>query len=61
MFDFLQGRRPDITAAQIAAVARRRRPRHRHAADDVRRRRLDAAQQDALAGALTWSAVLAAC
>ena len=60
MFDFLKGRRPDITAAQIGAVAVAGVPAVATLLTAFGVADIDAAQQDALSGALTWSAVLAA-
>ena len=60
MLDFLKGRRPDITAAQIAAVIVAGVPGVAILLTTFGVADVDAAQQDALAGALTWSAILAA-
>jgi hypothetical protein len=60
MLDFLKGRRPDITAAQIAAVVVAGVPGVATLLTTFGVGDVSAAQQDALSGALTWSAVLAA-
>jgi hypothetical protein len=55
----LQGPRPDITAAQIAAVLVAGVPAIATLLTAFGLGDLSAAQQDALSGALTWSAILA--
>jgi hypothetical protein len=60
MFDFLKGRRPDITAAQIAAGLVAGVPGVATLLTAFGVADVSAAQQDALSGALSWSAVLAA-
>jgi hypothetical protein len=55
----LQGPRPDITAAQIAAVLVAGVPAIATLLTAFGLGDLNAAQQDALSGALTWSAILA--
>jgi hypothetical protein len=60
MLDFLKGRRPDITAAQIGAVTVAGVPGVATLLTAFGVADVDAAQQTALADALTWSAVLAA-
>ena len=60
MLDFLKGRRPDITAAQIAAVVVAGVPGVATLLTTFGVGDVSAAQQDALSGALTWAAVLAA-
>ena len=60
MLDFLKGRRPDITAAQIGAVAVAGVPGVATLLTAFGVADIDAAQQEALSGALTWSALLAA-
>ena len=60
MFDFLKGRRPDITAAQIAAGLVAGVPGVATLLTTFGVADVNAAQQDALSGAVTWSAVLAA-
>ena len=60
MFDFLKGRRPDITAAQIGAALVAGVPGVATLLTAFGVADVNAAQQDALSGAVTWSAVLAA-
>ena len=60
MLEFLKGRRPDITAAQIAAVLVAGVPGVATLLTTFGVGDVDAAQQEALTSALTWSAVLAA-
>jgi hypothetical protein len=60
MLDFLKGRRPDITAAQLAAVVVAGVPGVATLLTTFGIADVSAGQQDALSGALTWSAVLAA-
>jgi hypothetical protein len=60
MFDFLKGRRPDITAAQIAAALVAGVPGVATLLTAFGVADPNAAQQDALSGAVTWSAILAA-
>ena len=60
MFDFLKGRRPDITAAQIGAGVVAGVPGVAALLTAFGVADVGAAQQDALSGAVTWSAVLAA-
>ena len=60
MFDFLKGRRPDITAAQIGAGLVAGVPGVATLLTAFGVADVNAAQQDALSGAVTWSAVLAA-
>jgi hypothetical protein len=55
----LQGRRPDVTAAQIAGVLVAGVPSFATLLTAFGLGDLSAAQQDALSGALTWSAILA--
>ena len=59
MLSILQGRRPDITAAQIGAVLVAGVPAIATLLTAFGVGNLSAAQQDALSGALTWSAILA--
>src|SRR4051812_8509667 len=59
MPSILQGRRPDVTAGQIAAVIVAGVPSLATLLSAFGLGDLSAAQQDALSGALTWSAVLA--
>jgi len=60
MFDFLKGRRPDITAAQIGAGLVAGVPGVATLLTAFGVADINPAQQDALSGAVTWSAVLAA-
>jgi len=59
MLSILQGRRPDITAAQIAAVLVAGVPAIATLLTSFGVGDVNAAQQDALSGALTWAVVLA--
>ena len=59
MLSTLQGRRPDITAAQIAAVLVAGTPAIATLLTSFGVGDVNAAQQDALSGALTWAVVLA--
>lgn len=59
MPSIIQGRRPDITAAQIAAVLVAGVPSLATLLTAFGVGDLSVAQQDALSGALTWSAILA--
>lgn len=59
MPSILQGRRPDITAAQLAAVLVAGVPAIATLLTSFGVGDVNAAQQDALSGALTWAVVLA--
>ena len=59
MFSIFKGRRPDITAAQVGAVLVAGVPAIATLLTAFGVGDLSAAQQDALSGALTWSAILA--
>ena len=60
MLEFVKGRRPDITAAQIAAVLVAGVPGVAMLLTTFGVGDVDAAQQETLTSALTWTAVLAA-
>jgi len=59
VFSIFKGRRPDITAAQVGAVLVAGVPAIATLLTAFGVGDLSAAQQDALSGALTWSAILA--
>ena len=59
MFNIFRGQRPDVTPAQVAAVLVAGIPAVATLLSTFGLYTLTADQQDALAGVLTWSAVLA--